>query len=63
MTKERHRDLIHRWENNPIITYESLAFPCADILTAGTVKIADTYILLLTVQSLEGFYSIYLGQV
>lgn len=62
MTKERHRDLIHRWENNPIITFESLAFPCADILTAGTVKVAGKYILLLTIQSLEGFYSIYLAQ-
>ncbi|MBA7606751.1 MAG: glycosidase [Calditrichaeota bacterium] len=59
MMKKRSRDLIHRWESNPIITIENLTFPCADISTAGAIKIDGEYILLLTIQSLEGFYSIY----
>lgn len=59
MMKKRSRDLIHRWEGNPIITIEDLTFPCADISTAGAIKVGGEYILLLTVQSLEGFYSIY----
>jgi len=59
MPKKRGRDLIHRWEDNPIITIEDLAFPCTDISTAGAIKVGGEYILLLTIQSLEGFYSIY----
>ncbi|UCD37411.1 MAG: glycoside hydrolase family 130 protein [Fidelibacterota bacterium] len=59
MPKKRSRDLIHRWEGNPVITIDDLSFPCADISTAGAVKVKDEYILLLTIQSLEGFYSIY----
>ncbi|UCH62868.1 MAG: glycoside hydrolase family 130 protein [Fidelibacterota bacterium] len=59
MAKKRSRDLVHRWESNPIITIENLTFPCADISTAGAIKIDGEYILLLTIQSLEGFYAIY----
>ncbi|MFB0517372.1 MAG: glycoside hydrolase family 130 protein [Candidatus Neomarinimicrobiota bacterium] len=59
MPKKRSRDLIHRWEGNPIITIEDLSFPCADISNAGVVKFGGEYILLLTIQSLEGFYYIY----
>ena len=59
MTMKRSRDLVHRWEGNPIITIEDLTFPCADISTAGAIKVGGEYILLLTVQSLEGSYSIY----
>jgi predicted GH43/DUF377 family glycosyl hydrolase len=59
MTKKHSRDLVHRWEENPIITIENLSFPCADISNAGAIKVDKEYILLLTIQSLEGFYSIY----
>jgi len=56
------RDIIHRWEGNPIITIEDLSFRCMDICNAGAVKVADQYILLLTIQNLEGRYSIYCAQ-
>jgi len=56
------RDIIHRWEENPIITIEDLSFRCMDICNAGAVKVADQYILLLTIQNLEGRYSIYCAQ-
>ena len=54
MPKGFGRDIIHRWEGNPIITIEDLSFRCMDICNAGAVKVADQYILLLTIQNLEG---------
>ncbi len=59
MQKVRGRDLIHRWEGNPIITIDDPPFACADIGSAGAVRVGHEYILLVTIQSLEGFYSIY----
>ena len=62
MVHKRHRDLVHRWEGNPIITIEDLSFQCADISNAGAIKLRGEYILLMTVQSLEGLHSIYLAR-
>ena len=59
MNKKRGRDLIHRWEGNPVIAISDLSFPCADIYNAGAMKIGGQYLLLLTIQSLEGICSIY----
>ncbi|MCK4578093.1 MAG: glycoside hydrolase family 130 protein [Candidatus Marinimicrobia bacterium] len=59
MSRNHGRDLIHRWEGNPAITIDDLGFACADISTAGAVKFQNEYLLLLTIQSLEGTYSIY----
>ncbi len=53
------RDIVHRWKGNPIITIDDLSFQCADIRNAAAVKVGGEYILLLTIQSLEGFYLIY----
>jgi predicted GH43/DUF377 family glycosyl hydrolase len=62
MVHKRHRDLVHRWEGNPIITIEDLSFRCADISNAGAIKLRGEYILLVTIQSLEGLHSIYLAR-
>ena len=59
MPEKIGRDIVHRWKGNPIITIEDLSFQCADIRNTAAVKIAGEYILLLTIQSLEGFYFIY----
>jgi len=59
MHRRRGPDIVHRWEGNPIITIDDLSFMCGDICNAGAVKIGKEYILLLSIQSLEGFYSIY----
>ena len=59
MAKLGGRDIVHRWEGNPIITMEDVPFPCGDICNAGAVKVGDEYVLLVTIRSLEGFYSIY----
>jgi len=61
MNTKTGRDLIHRWKGNPAITIENLSFPCADICNAGVVKYQDEYLLLTTIQSLKGSYSIYLA--
>lgn len=59
MHRRRGPDIVHRWEGNPIITIDDLSFMCGDICNAGAAKVGKEYILLLTIQNLEGFYSIY----
>lgn len=59
MRKKFSYDIVHRWEGNPIITVDDLPFRCIDIYNAGAVKVAGEYILLLTIQCLEGHYLIY----
>lgn len=59
MPRRRNPDIVHRWEGNPIITIEDLPFQCSDICNAGAIKVDDEYILLLTIQNLEGFFSIH----
>jgi len=53
------RDIVRRWSGNPVITLDDLAFQCTDVCNAGVTKTDGEYILLVTVQSLEGFYAIY----
>ena len=53
------RDILHRWEGNPVITTDDLSFRCASIFNAGAVFIGGEVLLLLTIQSLEGSYAIY----
>ena len=52
-------DIIQRYDQNPIIDMEDLPYRCADIVNAGAIKVDDEYVLLITVQTLEGFYSLY----
>ena len=58
MDKKHGRDIVHRWRGNPIITIDDLPFQCGDIRNAAAVKRAGEYILLVTIQSSEGFYCI-----
>lgn len=62
MRRKFSYDIVHRWEGNPIITIDDLPFRCIDICNAGAVKVAGEYILLLTIQCLEGRYLIYSAQ-
>ena len=60
--KPRYRTnhgIFRRWEGNPVITIEDLPFRCSDVRNAGAVKVADTYILLVTIESLSGHTLIY----
>ena len=54
------RDIIHRWEGNPIISIEDLSFRLSDIHNCGVIKLTDDRILMLiTVESLMGYTMIY----
>ena len=54
MPEKVKHDIVNRWEGNPIIDLESLSFSCTNMYNAGAVKIGNEYILLVTIESLEG---------
>jgi beta-1,4-mannooligosaccharide/beta-1,4-mannosyl-N-acetylglucosamine phosphorylase len=53
------RDVIHRYQGNPIIGIEDLPFRCSDIWNAGVVRFQDRYLLRITVETPEGLSDIY----
>ena len=59
MIKRQKRDIVHRWEGNPIVNLDVLSFSCNNIYNAGAVKIGNEYILLVAIENLEGKTSIY----
>ena len=40
------RDIVHRWEGNPLIDISDLSFKCSDILNAGVVEFDGRVLLL-----------------
>jgi len=56
------RDVIHRCRANPLIAIDDLPFQTSDIWNAGVVRFQDSYLLLVTVETLEGLTSIYLAK-
>ncbi len=54
MSKKLGRDAVERWHKNPIITLDSVPFPCNTVFNAGCAKVGDEYILLLRVEDLSG---------
>jgi predicted GH43/DUF377 family glycosyl hydrolase len=48
------RDLVYRWEGNPVITTDDLPFPCLDIRDAGVAVVDGNYVLLVTIEALDG---------
>ncbi|MDO8681909.1 MAG: glycoside hydrolase family 130 protein [Armatimonadota bacterium] len=48
------RDIVHRWEGNPIITVEDIPFRCNSVFNAAAAMYGDEYILLLRVEDLGG---------
>lgn len=48
------RDVIERWEGNPLITVDDIPFPCNTVFNAGCAKYKGEYILLLRVEDLTG---------
>jgi predicted GH43/DUF377 family glycosyl hydrolase len=57
------RDIVHRWEGNPLIKIEDLKFKCADLRAAGVVVYNKETLLLLTIEHLTGHQSIHLGKI
>ena len=54
MSKAIGRDIIHRWEGNPVISLEDIPFRCNTVFNAGATRIGDEYMLLLRVEDLVG---------
>ena len=48
------RDIIHRWEGNPIITVEDIPFRCNSVFNSAATIYNGEYILLLRVEDLRG---------
>ena len=55
-------DIILRCDQNPLIALMDLPFRCSDIWNAGVTKFEDEILLLITVEALEGNYSLYLAR-
>jgi len=49
------RDLLHRWEGNPIITLEDIPFPCNSVFNGTPAKLNGEYLLLLRVEGQRGY--------
>ncbi len=56
------KDVIKRCVGNPLITLEDLPFQCADIRNAGVVCFGGEYLLMITIESLEGRCRLYLAR-
>jgi len=55
MARRRSRDILHRWEGNPILTGDDIPFPCNTVFNGAPVRIDDHYLLLLRVEGREGY--------
>ena len=62
MPEPRGRDVIHRSPDNPILVLRDLPVQASDIHGAGVVRCGEEYVFLITVESLEGQYTLYVGR-
>jgi beta-1,4-mannooligosaccharide/beta-1,4-mannosyl-N-acetylglucosamine phosphorylase len=59
MSPKAGRDIIHRYEGNPLIAITGLPFRVSNIWNAGAARVGDQYLLLVTVETLRGVLCIY----
>jgi len=59
MAHKRGRDVIRRCRKNPLISLQDFPFRISDIWNAGVVRFDGQYLLLITVEMLEGRTNIY----
>ena len=62
MSMRTDKNVIERCVGNPLITLEDLPFRCSDIRNAGVTRFGDEYLLLVTIESLEGRCELYLAR-
>ena len=62
MMPKRGRDLMHRWEQNPIITLEDVPYRCNSIFNGTPAKIDGEYLLLLRIEGQQGYSFFSLGR-
>ena len=53
-TRLTGRDVIHRWEGNPIVSLEDIPFECNTVFNAAATKYQDQYLLLIRVEDKSG---------
>ena len=53
------RDIVHRWGGNPLIDIQDLSFPCSDVHNAGIVRMNGNVMMLVTIESLQGYTRIH----
>lgn len=53
-TRRIGRDVIHRWEGNPIVSLEDIPFGCNTVFNAAAVKFEGQYLLLVRVEDQRG---------
>lgn len=61
MGKKIKHDVVHRWKENPVVDLGDLPFKCLNMYNAGCVKIDGQYLLLITIEMLDGRPSIFLA--
>ena len=59
MDRRTSRDIVARSKKNPLISLSDLPFRVGDVWNAAVVRFQGRYLMLLTVEELEGYYSIY----
>lgn len=55
-------DIIKRQDDNPILDISDISFRCANIYSAGCIKVKDKYVFLITFEALNGCTHIYYGE-
>lgn len=61
MDQQSGRDIIARCPSNPLIALDDVPFACSDIWNAGVARHNGRYLLLVTIEMLEGRHEIYLA--
>lgn len=59
MGTKLQKNIVRRWEGNPVLSIRDLPFLASDVHNAGAVKYKGDYILLVTVENLPGDCSIF----
>ncbi|MFO8007029.1 MAG: glycoside hydrolase family 130 protein [Candidatus Brocadiia bacterium] len=59
MHRKLARNLVQRYEQNPVLSMRELPFPASDVHNAGAVRHEGEYILLVTVEELDGRCAVY----
>ena len=64
MARTAGRDLLHRWERNPIIAREDVPYQCNTVFNCTPAKVGGEYLLLLRVEGQQGrsFFSLARGR-
>lgn len=55
MPRLRGRDLLHRWERNPIITLYDVPYRCNTVFNGTPVKVGEEYYMILRVEGQQGY--------